>query len=644
MNFIAKSVIPKFLGLLLILGLLVSCEQDLTTVGSGVVGNEPFTTGKEVYDVFAFNKNIEAVQTNKLNIYQLGVYNDPVFGRTEASITSQIFLSTINPSFGAFSQAKENLTGTADESITTIQENEKVKEVYLYIPYLTSSGSLDSDGDGVIDVYDKVPDSDNDNDGDGVLNSVETASNTDPRDETSVDADRDGINDNNGKTIFANNFAEKVALDSIYIDGVNYDNVAKSPLPAFNLKVERSTFFLSDLDPNTSFQESQQYYSDEVFSPDFVTGTPLFQGDVEIIDEEFLIQNEDDESTEDVNEAETNTKLQPGIRVKLNNEFFQTNILDKEGSSELISQANFTEFIRGLHLSVQESSANDVFLMLDLSAANITMTYTYTSYDTNGTSDDVSDDNPNNTLEKDFVFTLLSRSTTGVISGNAVNTIITENYGPQILDVLDNGENSSRIYLKGGPGTYAEINLFEEGGGEEIIEQIKSENWVINEANLVFYIDRDQLDVAGSTLEPPRLFLYNTENKIPLIDIATDPASPQTGISDLFGFYPNYDGIIQKTNDKGVKYSVKITDHINDIILRDSTNATLGLTLATNIQNWNIADAKVSDPEIVDGIERLPITSTVTPLSTILFGGNINATDPNFDKRLKLEISYTKAQ
>jgi len=645
MNFIAKSAVPNFLGLFLILVFLVSCEQDLTTVGSGVVGNEPFTTGTEVYDVFAFNKNIEAVQTNKLDIYQIGTYNDPVYGKTEASVTSQVYLSTANPSFGSFSQAKENLEGTADESITTIQENETVKEVYLYIPYLTSSGSLDSDGDGVVDEFDLDPDdSSNDNDGDGVSNIIETSSNTDPLDGSSVDEDRDGINDVDGSTIFSDNFAEKVELDSIYINGINYDDVAKTPLPSFNLKVERSTFYLRDLDPDTSFQEAQQYYSSEVFTPDFVEGDPLFQGVVEIIDEEILIQNEDDDSTEDVDESQTFTKLQPGIRVKLDNEFFQTNILDKEGSSELISQANFTEFIRGLHFSIEDEDGSEVFLLLDLSAANITMTYEYTDYDTNGTTDDLTDDNPNNIVEKDFVFSLLTRSTTGVISGNAVNTIITENYGPQILEVLDNGENSSRIYLKGGPGTYAEINLFEENGGEDILEQIKNENWVINEANLVFYIDRNQLDAVGSTLEPPRLYLYNTENKIALIDISTDPASQQTGVPDLFGFYPNYDGIIQESNDKGVKYSVKITDHINNMIVRDSTNATLGLTLSTNIQNWNIADAKVSDTEAIGGEEELPITSTMTPLGTILFGGNIDAADPDYDKRLKLEISYTKAQ
>lgn len=634
MNFIVKSAIPKLSGLFLVLGLLVSCEQDLTTVGSGVVGNEPFTTGKEVYDVFAYNKNIEAVQTNKLPIYQLGTYNDPIYGKTQASVTSQLFLSAANPSFGNLSQDKEDREGITDESITTIQENETIKEVYLYIPFLTNS--LDSDGDGVVDEYDLEPDnSSNDNDGDGVSNIVETASNTDPLDSSSVDADRDGLNDGDGETIFADSFAEKVELDSIYINGKNYDDVSKSPLPSFNLRVERSTFFLRDLDPNASFQEAQQYYSNQVFSPDFVTGAPLFEGLVEIIDEEILIPNEDDESTEDVDESQTFTKLQPGIRVALDNEFFQNNILDKEGSSELLSQSNFTEFIRGLHFSIVDQEGNDVLVMFDLKSANITMTYSYDNYDTNGTIDDTSDDNPNNILEKDFTFSFLSTVATGV-SGNAVNTLITENYGPQVLQALDNGENASRLYLKGGPGTYAEINLFEEDGGESVVEQIRSQNWVINEANLIFYIDRDQLDAAGSAIEPPRLYLYNTENKFPLINTLTEQTDLES--SSLFGAYLNFDGIIEKSNGKGVQYSVKITDHINNMVVRDSTNATLALTLTTNIQNWSIADAKVTNGET-----ELPTTSTVTPLGTILYGSNIQATDPNFDKRLKLEISYTKA-
>ncbi|WP_339650603.1 DUF4270 family protein [uncultured Maribacter sp.] len=635
MNFFDNSATPKFLGMLLIFGFLVSCEQDLTTIGAGVVGNEPFTTGKETYDVFVYNKNIEAVQTNKLPIYQLGVFNDPVYGKTNASVTSQMFLSAANPTFGALSQDKENKAGNTGEAITTIEENETIKEVYLYIPFLTKSIATDSDGDGVVDEFDKVPSEDNDNDGDGVLNSVEIASNTDPLDGTSVDEDGDGLNDGDSAPIFTNNFAKKIELDSIYVNGSNYDIVSKSAIPSFGLKVGRSTFFLRDLDPNTNFQESQEYFSNQEFSPAFVSDV-LFEGVVEINDEEILIPNDDDLTTEDVDESLTFRKLGPGIRIPLNNEFFQTNILNKEGSLELLSQSNFIEFIRGLHFSIMDEMGDDVMFLFDLKDSNVTMTYSYTNYDTNGTLADTSDDKPSVVKEKDFVFSFLSQVQNGPVTGNAINSIITENYGPQIIQALENTESASRIYLKGGPGIYAEINLFEENGAENIVEQIRSENWVINEANLVFYIDRNQLDASGSELDPPRLYLYNAENNFPLINANTEQTDPT--VNALFGTYLNYGGIIEKSSGKGEKYSVKITDHINNLVVRDSANATLALTLSTNIQNWNVGVAKVGGGE-----KRIATTSNLTPLGTVLYGSNLQVTDPDYEKRLKLEIFYTKA-
>ncbi|SNR56981.1 protein of unknown function [Maribacter sedimenticola] len=642
MNFFDKSATPRFVGLFLILAFLVSCEQDLTTVGAGVVGNEPFTTGQEVYDVFVYNKNIEAVQSNKLPIYQIGTYNDPIYGKTRASVTSQVLLSLQNPTFGNFSQEKENNAGSADEAITVIQENETVEEVYLYIPFLAKSITPDSDNDGVNDEFDNEPlNPDNDNDLDGVSNILETAAGTDPLDSGSVDADGDGLYDDNGEAIISNNFAERVELDSIYINGKKFDNslyydaITDENLPTFNLKVERSTYYLRDLDPDANFQESQEYFTSQEISPSFVSDV-LFDGEVKIDNKEKLIPNEDDETTTEVDESLTNTKLNPGIRVKLDNEFFQTNLLDKEGSSELLSQANFKEFLRGLHFSITDEVGNEVYFMFDLKTANITVTYSYDSYDTNGTADDTSDDIVNVKKEKDFVLNFLTQISSGSVSGNAVNTITAESYSPEIAQSLDNEENASRIYLKGGPGTYAEINLFEENGGESIVEQIRAENWVINEANLVFYVDREMLDVNGSALEPIRLYLYNSENNFPLINQNTEQNNLEA--NPITGLFLNYDGILQKTDGKGVKYSVKITDHINNLVVRDSANATLALTLSTNIQNWNVAPAKVTGEE-----KSIATTSNLTPLGTVLYGSNVPSTDPNFDKRLRLEIFYTKA-
>ena len=124
-------------------------------------------------------------------------------------------------------------------------------------------------------------------------------------------------------------------------------------------------------------------------------------------------------------------------------------------------------------------------------------------------------------------------------------------------------------YLKGGDGIYTEIKLFDEVDGKDFIDEIKSKNWIINEANLVFNVDRTSLDGVGGTIEPPRLYLYNAETNFPLYNTSTE-----TSLSDTpSGLFLNYDGILEETNDKGMKYTVRITEHINNIIIRDSANA-----------------------------------------------------------------------
>ena len=622
MNFLKNCPLPIVLGITLVLAFFVSCDDDLTTVGSGVVGSEPFTTGSATYDVFAFNKNIEAVRTNKLPIYQLGTFNDPIYGKTEAFVTSQLQLPSSNPRFGALTQSTED-NADSDTSVTTIDEEETIKEVFLYIPYLIKDGSRDSDLDGVDDEFDSEPnDNTNDSDGDGQTNSQERAANTDPLDDTSYDADGDGKNDTDGETIIANNFAKKVDLDSIYGN-------RETP---FTLKVERSTFFLRDLDPNTNFQEAQQYFSSQEFAPDFVAET-LFEGEIVIDDEEILIPNEDDESTEDVDESDTFTKLPPGIRVALDTDFFQENILDKEGSSELLSQANFSEFLRGLHFTITTTEGEDMMILFDLKDANVTLTYTYQSYKTNGTADDVSDDTVE-TEESDFVLSFLRQQSATSITGNAVNTLRNAEYPSEIAGSLDTEENASRIYLKGGSGIYTQINLFDSDNGRDIIQEIESNNWILNEANLVFYVDREQLDLLGAAVEPPRLYLYNAETNAPLFNVQTE----QNITENLFGLFLNYDGIIEKDEDgDGVKYTVRITEYISNLIYRETENPTLGLVLTTDIQNIGFTNAMLASGDE----ENIPVTSTVTSLGTVLFGSNIPPSDLNFDRRLRLEIFYT---
>nr|WP_299386959.1 DUF4270 domain-containing protein [Allomuricauda sp.] len=618
----------KFFGILRVSALVgtlflitTSCEEELGTIGEGVIAGEPFNTGKAEYDVFAFNKGVEAVQTNKLPLYQLGTFNDAVYGKRRASIVSQVWLPNGgqgNPTFGESSQETED-NADNDESDNTIPENETVTEVWLSIPFQRPPSSLqDSDGDGVEDFFedgDDVTDPNSDWDGDGVTDNEERVLGSDP-----FNADEDGT----GEDFVANTFPNRFDLDSIFGDRT----------APFDLRVVRSTYFLRDLDPNSNFEEAQMYFSNQDFTS--FTSNVFFdsEGNTEedpIIINEYetvVFEAEEDDPETDIDETtQVSERIPPGIRIPLRPEFFQE-ILDKEGDSELLSQSNFADYFRGIQITGDSTTDEDLLFLLDLTQAEIIVTYEFQDY--NSTDEEVQ------TVERDFVLNLLVNSN-GTILGNAVNIFEDDMFPPEIVSALDNGENASRIYAKGGTGTFTEIRLFEEtiNGGADFINQIRQNNWIINEANIVFHVDQQAFNTGmGTVAEPPRLYLYNAETNQPIYNVSIE----NSVTNEPLGLFLDFDGILQKDNGQGTEYKFRITDHINNIVVRDSTNARLALTLTSNIGIIAVSESMGTADDVID----LPIMAAINPLGTVLYGSG-NLEEAEMDKKLKLEIYYTEA-
>lgn len=406
------------------------------------------------------------------------------------------------------------------------------------------------------------------------------------------------------------------------------DSIYGNQGATFNLRVEELTYYLSNLDPESGFETAQQYFSDDDFSSH--TGAVLYDDMYSINEQETVIYDVDDPETEE-NEAENVLeRIDPGIRIQLDPTFFQQRIIDAEGSELLANSNNFREYLRGLYISASAFS-DDILMLFNLSEgtdlarrASIEIQYNYDAVDTNGTADDTSDDE---IITEDATFTLS-------LVGNVVNTFTNDPYPVAVSDALNTGMNASRLYLKGGAGTFTEIKLFDEEGSDTNLEEIRANNWLINEANLVFYVDRTALDALPETVtEPERIYLYDMENNIPLLDYfldgTTNPASPSTSKS-IHG------GILERDEEEnGTRYKIRLTRHITNIIRNDSTNVRLGLVLTSDINETIPATAILEPADEVNTITN----SVINPFGTILFGS-----DPGVDEsqRLRLEIFYTE--
>lgn len=592
-----------FVSAFCIIGIgLLSCEVEDFTLGESLVSGEPFTLSKKTYAIESIKQlNIDRIQTNQMPNYQLGNYKDPIFGETRASILSQLQLSVPNPVFGELSASAEIQND--------LNERETVNKVTLYIPYQKAAFS-DRDGDGVPDIFDVDPDDpQSDSDGDGISDNDERLLGTDP---LSADTDKDGIPDAEDPETIPNNYARRFDLDSIF---------SFSNQNSFNLKVRPSNYYLRDNDPRTDFLQSQAYFSDKQSVFESFLGKNLFEGSVVISDFQYVTYNEDNPATTDVDESLTidvSKSRDPGILVELDPFFFQDQIVDLEGADALRSQSNFKDHLRGLHLSIDAS--DDLMLLLDLSTAFIEMEYEYDTINTQGTTD-TADDTRDRTSAT-FRLNFITGSAQGFTQGNAINTWEYDRLMPVSSDET---LLPKRMYLKGGSGSVVQFEL-----PQQVIDEVKQNNWLINEASLEFYVDQEAM--APIPFEPQRLYMFKATNSFPIYNARNETSSSQTAL----GVYQNYDASLRRSvGGRGSSYKVNITDYFNDMVVRDSLNVPINLSVSANIAFPQTQQAVLDDGTAMN----YPIMSGIIPFGTVLYGPSSDIVE---EKRLKLIVFYTE--
>jgi hypothetical protein len=536
-----RNTLPLASVILFLIIALASCQEDFSTLGSDIIGGQNINaTLDNNSTVVSYSRKLSPVQTNDLPLYQLGTYNDPVFGKMKAELVAQLTLGTIAPSFG---------------------EGTSLDSVILYIPFL-------------------------------------------------------------GETSIANEVTS-YTIDSVY---------GSNPI---NVSIYESNYFLTEYDPSTGLQERQKYYSDlgTVFE------TPGNKGQLIYNEADFLPTNEgyvllspdgEDEDTEP-----DQTLLAPGLRAALPVTFFREKIIAEEGTTELMNNNNFKEYFRGLYFEVDDLATDGNLFLFNIADANVTLYYTYQDSIVGGTT---SDPTNGDDVER------LSGQLTLNFGGINVNLYDNEPLNPAISAVLENPNTvagEENLYLRGGDGIVTLINLFGDdldgNGVSDELDVLRTNNWLINEANLIFYVNQDI--VTGGASEPERIIIYDAQNAQVLADYGRDPTISELPENALTGHLGK---LVRGTDEIGDYYKIRITHHISNLIHKDSTNVPLSLIVTQNVLSGGFKTLKdpveLNDDTIDNDLNDIPSSSVISHEGTVLYGNNTS----NPDKKLRLQIYYTE--
>jgi hypothetical protein len=561
--------IYKLLFLVGVIAFFTACDKDFNEIGSDVIGDDHFGLIKDdSQTVLAYNTATGQVETSNQPINSLGYYNNPFFGKTKASVVTQVLLDTVNQTIGT---------------------NPTVTKVELSLPYFSRLIS---------------------------------------RDATSGDSTYE--------------------LDSIQGFSIVND---KKVFNKIKLSVYENNYTLRDLDASLNFLDVQRYYSGETSVFDAYKNPIRLNDDSNLAqNDEFIYSSAEIKTYKTVDGAQVvDTRSAPGMRLKLRNDFFQDKLFGAGAAGKLFNNSVFKDYFRGLYFKVDASSASPnqgSMSLLNFKQGKIIVTYNITVTSSTGVV---------STKERKFAISL---------GGNSVN-LLENDYSAGYTSGLASNSNATtgayNLFPKGGEGSMSIIKLFGDrdvkgwddltgdfvAGSNQIPDELEDlrhpadgKKVLVNEANLTFYIDKDKMTGAA---EPNRIYLYDLNNHRPIIDYYTDYTVSQNSKNNkfVFGGLIEKDAATSSYNKRGIKYKIRLTNHMINLISKDSTNVRLGLVVTESIGVASNGLLRSAIP-VANPFNKYPSAAIYNPLGTVLFGNNIPATDPNYAKRLKLEIYYTK--
>jgi hypothetical protein len=420
----------------------------------------------------------------------------------------------------------------------------------------------------------------------------------------------------------------KYVLDSIYPKQIDKQKAI------IDLRVYENGFFLNDYDSGMNLQRQRFYSNQDPIFNQFKKGINLNKDSIFLPSNKEYIKFKVDPNTLQVpmDNKEVESRSAPSIRLHLNVNEFKKRIIDPAKNSATATNFEtdqaFKNYYRGLYLKAKSDSESGTMMSLDFRKGNVTIYY---KQDKEKIDENLPIPPVENREMKNLILTM---------SGNTVN-LFNNSYTQDYFNGLNNANPTSgdqTLYVKGGEGSTVFIDI-----PSTKIAELKKNNWLINNASLTFTIDKSKM---GTKIpEPQRVYLYNVYGNRPLIDYIRDESrDPKNSkLNKLV-----HGGIIEKesgSGGRGIKYKIRITEHINNIINKDSANYRLGLVVTEDINNEEprLKSSLFLKDVINFGNDniftKVPISSVVNPFGTIFYGSNALVAE---DKKVKLEIHYTK--
>ncbi|MBE0423156.1 MAG: DUF4270 domain-containing protein [Lutibacter sp.] len=381
-----------------------------------------------------------------------------------------------------------------------------------------------------------------------------------------------------------------------YIDGkpkFSIDSVFGNPEVEFKLGIYELKTFLNTLDPNDPSKPAI-YNSDKEFQKG---NEAFYSGNFKINPDDtvaYIKRYMPDGVTSYTKDTIKQTDKSPTIKIPLNENLIKQIFVDNAAGADFESLDAFQRYFRGFFIEATALSSNKSHLV-SLAMANAKMVIYYSKDEDEGATVDLNGNNINGEqgvrTKHNFEFAF------GTIKSNVLKR-----------DLAPHQSGEDRLYVQGAAGSMATIDLFK---NENIIE-LQQNKWLINDASLIFYVDQN----AASDIAPEQLYIFNYDDKRQLTDIMTEGLAAVGGLLE------------KDENGKPFRYVFKMTDYISKLLTLDEPLELVKIGL--KVFNPSDIPTAFDDVKIKD--------FSWTPKGVVLFGD-----DPSFgDKRVKLEISYTK--